>query len=58
VAEDLVRDGAPFRDAHEQVAAEVRAETFEPLEGSATRHAPGPEDVAGAVAAARARLAV
>ena len=58
MAENLVRDGMPFRDAHEQVAAEVRAETFEPLEGSATRHAPGPEDVAGAAAAARARLAV
>jgi argininosuccinate lyase len=58
MAEDLVRDGVPFRDAHEQVAADVRAETFEPLEGSAARLAPGPEDVAGAVAAARARLAV
>jgi argininosuccinate lyase len=57
-AEDLVRDGVPFRDAHEQVAADVRAETFEPLEGPAARHAPGPDDVAGAVAAARARLAV
>jgi argininosuccinate lyase len=57
-AEDLVRDGVPFRDAHEQIAAEVRAKTFEPLEASATRRAPGPEDVAGAVAAARARLAV
>ena len=58
MAEDLVRDGVPFRDAHERVAADVRAETFEPLDGSVTRHAPGPEDVAGAVAAARARLAV
>jgi argininosuccinate lyase len=28
-AEDLVRDGVPFRDAHEQVAATVRAGTFE-----------------------------
>jgi argininosuccinate lyase len=29
-AEALVRDGVPFRDAHEQVAASVRAGTFEP----------------------------
>src|SRR6476469_1926844 len=29
-AEALVRDGMPFRDAHEQVAAQVRAGTFEP----------------------------
>jgi argininosuccinate lyase len=58
MAEDLVRDGVAFRDAHEQVAAHVRVETLDPLEGSAARHAPGPEDVAGAVAAARARLAV
>jgi len=28
-AEALVREGVPFRDAHEQVAAEVRAGTFE-----------------------------
>jgi argininosuccinate lyase len=58
MAEDLVRDGVPFREAHERVAADVRGETFEPLEGSVTRHAPGPEGVAGAVASARARLAV
>jgi argininosuccinate lyase len=29
-AEALVRDGVPFRDAHEQVATSVRAGTFEP----------------------------
>jgi argininosuccinate lyase len=29
-AEALVLDGVPFRDAHEQVAAEVRSGTFEP----------------------------
>jgi argininosuccinate lyase len=57
-AEDLVRGGVPFRDAHEQVAAEVRAGTFEPPSGTAPRLAPGPGDVAGAVAAARARLGV
>src|SRR5262249_24124931 len=55
-AEDLVRRGVPFRDAHEQVAAEVRAETFEPPAESPKRHAPGPAVVAVAVAAARRRL--
>jgi argininosuccinate lyase len=55
-AEALVREGLPFRDAHERVAAAVRDGSFEaPAPGS--RHAPGPEDVAGAVAAARERLA-
>jgi argininosuccinate lyase len=55
-AEDLVRGGVPFRDAHEQVAAEVRAATFEPAPTQASRVAPGPADVSAAVAAARARL--
>jgi len=49
-AEALVRDGMPFRDAHERIAAEVRSGTFE---------APAPAsrlpDVAAAVAAARER---
>jgi argininosuccinate lyase len=46
-AEALVRDGVPFRDAHEQVAASVRAGTFEPP-------APAPRlgDIGAAVAAA------
>ena len=46
-AEALVREGVPFRDAHEQVAASVRAGTFEPPE-------PGQRlpDVGAAVAAA------
>ncbi len=49
-AEALVRDGVPFRDAHEQVAAEVRAGTFEPpVAGDRLG------DVAAAVAAARER---
>jgi argininosuccinate lyase len=55
-AEDLVRGGVPFRDAHEQVAAEVRAGTFESHEGTTPRLAPGPADVDGAVTAARERL--
>ena len=51
-AEELVRAGVPFRDAHEQVAASVRAGTFEPP-------APAPRlgDVAAAVEEARARWA-
>ncbi len=51
-AEALVAEGVPFRDAHEQVAAQVRAGTFE---------APPPRDrlgdVAAAVAAAKERWA-
>jgi len=55
-AEDLVRGGVPFRDAHEQVAAEVRAGTFDAPESRAARVSPGPVDVSAAVAAARSRL--
>jgi argininosuccinate lyase len=55
-AEDLVREGVAFRDAHEQVAAEVRAGTFAPPSDSPPRVAPGPADVSAAAAAARARL--
>jgi argininosuccinate lyase len=49
-AEALVRDGVPFRDAHEEVAASIRTGSFE-------APAPGPRlgDVAAAVAAARER---
>jgi argininosuccinate lyase len=49
-AEALVRDGVPFRDAHEQVAARVRAGTFEP-----PPPLPRLGDVAAAVAAAQER---
>jgi argininosuccinate lyase len=51
-AEELVRAGVPFRDAHEQVAAAVRAGRFEPP-------APAPRlgDVAAAIEEARARWA-
>jgi argininosuccinate lyase len=53
-AEELVREGVPFRDAHEQVAAEVRAGTFEaPAPGH--RPAPGPGTVRESVVAARLR---
>jgi argininosuccinate lyase len=55
-AEQRVLGGMPFREAHEEVAAQVRAGTFEPPAAAPPRTAPGPADVAGAVAAARARL--
>jgi argininosuccinate lyase len=49
-AERLVLEGVPFRDAHEQVAAQVRAGTFEaPPAGDRLG------DVAAAVAAAKER---
>jgi argininosuccinate lyase len=54
-AEALVRSGTPFRDAHEQVAAEVRAGTFVPPE-PLPRPAPGPGGVREALAAARRRF--
>jgi argininosuccinate lyase len=54
--EALVREGTPFRDAHEQIAGEVRDGTFEPPDEAAERHAPGPADVHAAVAEARSRL--
>jgi argininosuccinate lyase len=51
-AEALVDEGVPFRDAHEQVAAEVRAGTFE-----APPARPRLGDVAAAVDAAKRRWA-
>jgi argininosuccinate lyase len=45
-----VLEGVPFRDAHEQVAASVRAGTFEPPQA-----APRLPDVGGAVVAAQER---
>ena len=54
-AEALVREGVPFRDAHEQVSAEVRAGTFEPPPPG-PRPAPGPGQVLQAVADAKKRL--
>jgi argininosuccinate lyase len=55
-AEALVREGTPFRDAHEQIAADVRDGTFEPPDETATRHLPGPADVRAAVKKARRRF--
>jgi argininosuccinate lyase len=57
-AEALVREGVPFREAHEQVAAQVRAGTFEPPARPATRPTPGPGGVHEALAGARGRLGV
>ena len=51
-AEALVLTGVPFRDAHERVAASVRAGTFEPPEPT-----PRLGDVGAAVEEARARWA-
>jgi argininosuccinate lyase len=56
-AEALVREGMAFRDAHEQVAAEVRAGTFV-APATEPRPAPGPGGVRDALAAARCRWAV
>jgi argininosuccinate lyase len=55
-AEALVRDGAPFRDAHEQVASAVRAGTFAAPDRAAFRAAPGPGGVTSALHDARLRL--
>jgi argininosuccinate lyase len=55
-AEALVRDGVPFREAHEQVAGEVNVGTFKPPAAAASRPAPGPDGVVEALAAARARF--
>ena len=55
-AEALVREGVPFRDAHERIAAAVRKGTFTaPSPGS--RPAPGPGGVQEALAEARRRFA-
>ncbi len=59
-AETLVREGIPFREAHERVAAAVRDGSFEPV-GTATdsvaaRPAPGPGGARESLAAARERF--
>jgi argininosuccinate lyase len=59
-AESLVRDGVPFRAAHEQVAAAVRERRFETTSSAAgsvaARPAPGPGSVSEAIAEARRRF--
>ncbi len=59
-AEALVREGVPFREAHERVAASVRDGSFTAAGSAANsvaaRLAPGPGGVREALAAARARF--
>jgi argininosuccinate lyase len=55
-AEALVREGTPFRDAHEQVARAVRDGTFVPPTNGPPRSAPGPGGIERALADARARF--
>jgi argininosuccinate lyase len=54
-AEALVREGVPFRDAHDQIAAQVRAGTFEASNKVLLAERLG--DVAAAVRAAKERWA-
>jgi argininosuccinate lyase len=55
-AEQLVSEGVPFRDAHERVAASVRAGTFEPPGTPGRRGSPGPGGVHDALVEARRRF--
>jgi argininosuccinate lyase len=55
-AEALVRDGVPFREAHERVAESIREGSFTPPRERGVRPAPGPGGVAEAIDAARRRL--
>jgi argininosuccinate lyase len=55
-AEALAAEGVPFRDAHEEVAREVRAGTFDPQTTAAGSVAARLGDVRAAVRAARARF--
>ncbi len=60
VAEDLVRGGVPFREAHERVAGSVRDGSFVPdgtaAESVAARGMPGPGGVVEAIGEARRRF--
>jgi argininosuccinate lyase len=55
-AEALVREGLPFRDAHEQVATTVREGRFEPPSERLPRKLPGPDGTRDSIAAARERF--
>jgi argininosuccinate lyase len=56
-AEALVREGTPFREAHEEVASRVRAGTFRRPRKAVARPAPGPGGIHEALAEARRRFA-
>ena len=55
-AEALVRDGVPFRDAHEQVAESVRDGSFKKPRKGAKRASPGPGGIREALDEARHRF--
>jgi argininosuccinate lyase len=55
-AEALVREGVPFREAHERVAAQARDGTFEAPEETLRRGAPGPDGIREALDEARRRF--
>ena len=55
-AEELVREGVPFREAHERIAEQVRAGTFVAPRTVLPRPTPGPAGVREALADARARF--
>ena len=55
-AEALVREGTPFRDAHEQVAESVRDGSYTPPPAAVAGRTRARGPCAEAVAAARARL--
>jgi argininosuccinate lyase len=55
-AEELVRAGRPFRDAHEEVARSVREGRFTAPERPLPRPAPGPSGVREALTAAKDRF--
>ena len=55
-AEALVREGVPFREAYERVAAEIRHGTFTAPRERRARGAPGPGGVREALEAARCRF--
>jgi len=55
-AEALVRQGVPFRDAHEEVASSVREGTFRRPRKGSKRAAPGPDGIGDALAEARQRF--
>lgn len=55
-AESLVREGVPFRDAHEEIAAAVREGAFVGPDEAADRRAPGPGGIHEALAEARRRF--